>query len=101
MNINRVTIAGIAGKKALQYSTQNGKSMTKLSLATTKRYKDAECNWQERTQLHTAIAYGIIADYAAKIRTGDHVFVEGELAYRGYDRTIKTETDQCTSVASN
>ncbi len=28
---------------------------------------------------------------AAKIHTGDHVFIEGELVYREYDRTIETD----------
>ena len=41
MNINRVTLAGFAGKDARSSSTLNGRSITKLSIATTKRYKDA------------------------------------------------------------
>lgn len=35
MNINRVTIAGFTGKEAKSSSTQNGRNMTKLSVATT------------------------------------------------------------------
>lgn len=92
MTINRVTIAGFAGKDARTSATQNGKAMTKLSVATTRRYKDAEGTWQERTQWHTCLAYGATAEYASKIQTGDHVFVEGELIYREYDRTIETES---------
>jgi single-stranded DNA-binding protein len=41
MSINRVTLAGFTGKDAKSSSTQNGRSMTKLSVATTKLYKDA------------------------------------------------------------
>lgn len=92
MTINRVTIAGFAGKDARTSSTQNGKSMTKLSIATTKRYKDAEGAWQEKTQWHTCVAYAGVADYCSKIQTGDQVFIEGELTYREYDRTIETES---------
>ena len=92
MNINRVTLAGFTGKDARNSSTQNGKSMTKLSVATTKRYKDAEGNWQERTQWNNCVAYGPSADYAAKIQTGAHVFIEGELVYREYERTVETDT---------
>jgi hypothetical protein len=29
----------------------------------------------------------------AKIQTGAHVFIEGELVYREYDRTIETKAD--------
>jgi single-strand DNA-binding protein len=91
MNINRVTIAGFAGKEAWSRTARNGKSVTRLSVATTKRYKDAEGNWREKTQWHTCVAYGPTADDAAKVQTGTHVFLEGELIYREYDRTIETE----------
>jgi single-strand DNA-binding protein len=91
MTINRLTISGFAGKDARTSSTQNGKSMTKLSVATTKRYKDAEGTWREKTQWHTCVAYAGTAEYCSKIQTGDQVFIEGELAYREYDRTIETD----------
>jgi single-strand DNA-binding protein len=91
MNINRVTLAGFAGKDARSGSTQNGRSLTRLSVATTRRHKDAEGNWQEKTQWHTCVAYGLSADHAAKIQTGDHVFLEGELIHREYERTVETD----------
>ena len=91
MTINRVTIAGFTGRDARNSSTQAGRSITKLSVATTKRYKDGDGNWQEKTQWHSCVAYGPAADYAAKIQTGAHVFIEGELVYREYERTVETE----------
>ena len=36
--------------------------------------------------------HGPAADYAAKIQTGDHVFLEGELIYREYERTVETDS---------
>ena len=92
MTINRVTLAGYTGKDARTNSTQNGRSMTRLSVATTKRYKDAEGAWQEKTSWHSCVAFGDTADFAAKIQTGTHVFLEGELVYREYERTIETES---------
>ena len=92
MTINRVTIAGFAGKDAQASSTQHGKSMTKLSVSTTKRFRDPQGNWQEKTQWHSCVAYSFAADKAADIQTGDHIFIEGELTYREYDRTIETES---------
>ena len=44
MNINRVTLAGYTGNKPRTSAMQNGGSMTKLSIATSKRYKDADGN---------------------------------------------------------
>jgi single-strand DNA-binding protein len=92
MNINRVTLCGHTGTDARSTATQNGRNMTRLSVATAKRYKDAEGNWQEKTQWHTCVAWGPTADYAAKIQTGAHVFVEGELVHREYERTIETDS---------
>jgi single-strand DNA-binding protein len=92
MTINRVTLAGFTGKDARTSSTQKGRSMAKLSVATAKHYKDAEGHWQEKTQWHSCIAYGPTADYAGKIQAGAHVFLEGELVYREYERTIETDS---------
>jgi single-stranded DNA-binding protein len=44
-----------------------------------------------KTQWHDCVAHGPIAERAAKIQTGDHVFLEGELVYREYERTIETD----------
>jgi single-strand DNA-binding protein len=92
MNINRVSIAGFTGKEAWSRTAPNGKSVTRLSVATTKRYKDAEGNWREKTQWHMCVAYGPTAEHAVNIQTGTHVFIEGELIYRECDRTIETES---------
>jgi single-strand DNA-binding protein len=92
MNINRITLAGFTGKDARHSSTQNGRSVTRLSVATSKRYKDADGKWQEKTQWHHCVAYGATAEYAAKVQMGDHVFLEGELTYREYDRTVESDS---------
>lgn len=92
MNINRSIIAGFTGKDAWSSPTSNSKSMTRLSVATTKRYKEAESTWREKTQWHTCVAYGATAQRAARVQTGTHVLIEGELVYQEYDRTIETES---------
>lgn len=92
MNLNRVTLCGHAGKDARTGATQNGRNIARLSVATTKRYKDANGVWQEKTQWHNCVAYGPTGDNAAKIQTGAHVFLEGELVYREYERTIETDS---------
>jgi single-strand DNA-binding protein len=77
MNVNRVTLAGFTGRSAKTSATAGGTIVTKLSVATTKRFKDAREKWQEKTQWHVCVAYGRTADYAAKIQTGAHVFHRG------------------------
>ena len=91
MTINRVTIAGFAGKDARSSSTQQGKSMTRLCVATTKRYKSVDGKWTEKTNWHSCTGYGFAADYMVNIHKGDHVFIEGELVHREYERTVETD----------
>jgi single-strand DNA-binding protein len=90
MYLNRVTLVGFTGRDA-KTATPGGKNITRLSVATTKRYKDAQDQWQEKTQWHSCVAYAGTADVCAKIQTGTHVFIEGELTYREYERTIETD----------
>ena len=92
MNINRVTLCGNIGKDVQRSLTRNVKNMARFSVATSKRYKDANGDWQEKTEWHRCLCYGPTADYAAKLQTGAHVFIEGKLVYRDYERTIETES---------
>jgi single-strand DNA-binding protein len=91
MYMNRVTLIGFTGQDAKAATTQTGKEVTRFSLATTKRYQqDAE--WKEKTYWHDCVVYGGSAPFAAKLKKGTHVVVEGELTYREYNRTIETES---------
>jgi single-strand DNA-binding protein len=87
---NRVTLIGFTGKDAETASTQAGKQIARLSIATNKRYKDAQDQWKEKTSWHRCVAYGTTADYVGKIQKGAQVLIEGELSYREYERTIET-----------
>jgi hypothetical protein len=48
-------------------------------VATTKRYKDAQQQWQEKTQWHNCVAYGAAVEYCLRIQTAAHILIEGEL----------------------
>jgi single-strand DNA-binding protein len=89
--MNRITPIGFTGQDAKAAATQTGKAVTRFSLATTKRYQqDAE--WKEKTYWHDCVVYGSHAPFAAKLKRGTHVVIEGELTYREYNRTIETES---------
>ena len=46
--------------------------------------------WQQKTQWHTVVAFGkSLAQIADRLIKGAHVFVQGELITREYDRNIK------------
>jgi single-strand DNA-binding protein len=88
-NLNRITLLGNAGKEPKTGSTSNGKQVTRLSVATNRRFKDDAGEWKSKVQWHSVVVYGPSADYAAKIEPGTPVFVEGEMSYREYEREVE------------
>ena len=91
MFINRITLAGFVGADARHSATQKGKEITRFSLATSKRHREGEQR-KEKTQWHECVIYGGSMKHSEDaIQKGAHLLVEGELAYRKYDRTIETD----------
>ena len=90
MYMNRVTLVGFTGAEAKHTTTQGGKTITRFSLATTKRYK-SENEWKDNTQWHDCVVYNTPIRAAEGIQKGDHLLIEGELQYREYERTVETE----------
>jgi single-strand DNA-binding protein len=90
MNLNQLTIIGFIGKNAETKQLPNGTPVTKFSVATTRSWKDDKGEWNDKTQWHTVVAYGnSFAQLAFRLSKGAHVFVQGELTTREYDRTIQ------------
>ena len=89
MNLNQLTIIGFIGRNAETKQLPNGTAVTKFSVATTRSWKDDNGEWKEKTQWHNVLAFGQgFAQIAPRLLKGTHVFVQGELSTREYDRTI-------------
>jgi len=90
MNLNQYTIIGFTGKDAEVKFLPNGTPVVKFSVATKKSWKDDSGEWKEKSQWHNVVAFGPgFQQLAARLDKGTHVFVQGELTTREYDRTIK------------
>ena len=90
MNLNQLTIIGFIGKNAETKYLPNGAPVTKFSVATKKAWKDQNDEWQDKTQWHTVVGFGKgFEQLAQRLVKGSHVFVQGELTTREYDRTIQ------------
>ncbi len=87
----RTSLIGFTGQEPKTFATQSGKEITRLSVTTTRRYQQ-DSEWKEKTQWHECVLYGGAAQYAAHLSKGTHVFIEGELTYREYTRTIESES---------
>jgi single-strand DNA-binding protein len=85
--INKVILLGhLGGDPELRY-TQTGKPVCKFSLATARRWKDAQGNPQEKTAWHRLVAWGKLAEICSQYLTkGKQIYAEGELDYGSYEK---------------
>ena len=82
---NSVRLIGFAGKDAEVKTTKTQREFTVLSLATTASWKDKNGDgYIRRTEWHKLVAWGNLSTFAATLRKGAHLFVEGELRYREF-----------------
>ncbi|MGA7860125.1 MAG: single-stranded DNA-binding protein [Terracidiphilus sp.] len=85
-SVNKVILLGNVGKDPETRSTGGGTLVANFTLATSDRQKDAQGNWQERTEWHNLVAYTrlaeIVRDYVKK---GSKLYVEGKIQTRSWD----------------
>jgi len=101
---NRITLIGFLGQDAESRSTINGNPYTRFSLATSISWKEPTSNeYRTRAEWHRVICWNNLAEWAANLRKGAHVEVEGELRYREYtpaesDRSVRMAEIYASSV---
>jgi single-strand DNA-binding protein len=88
---NRVTLIGFLGSDA-EVRTNNDRSLTNLSLATKSSYKK-DGQYIEHTEWHRCVVFGKLGEFAATLKKGAHIQIEGELRSRKYD-SKKTNSEQ-------
>lgn len=83
-SLNRVELIGRLGKDAETAYTKSQKAVTKFSVATENRWKDANGEWKSKTNWCNVVLWGMekVADYLKK---GTRVFVAGRLETRDYE----------------
>ncbi len=88
---NKVTLIGFLGSDA-EVRTNNDRSLTTLSLATKSSYKK-DGKYIEHTGWHRCVVFGKLGEFAATLKKGAHIQVEGELRSRKYE-SKKTNSEQ-------
>lgn len=84
--VNKVMLIGHLGRDPEVRYTQSGKSVANFSLATTERFKDSQGSPQERTEWHTIVAWGRLAEICGQyLVKGKQVYIEGRLQTREWD----------------
>ena len=85
MYLNNVTLTGFLGGDADTRTTKNDTNFTAFSLATKNSWKDrATGEWTSRTEWHRAVVFGRLTAFAATLKKGDHVQIQGQLRTREY-----------------
>ena len=84
--LNKVLLIGNTGKDPEFSATQTGRKRATFSLATTRRYRDANGEQKEQTDWHNLVAWGKTADVIESlgVHKGMPLFIEGTLSYRSW-----------------
>ena len=101
MYLNNVTLTGFLGGDADTRTTKNNTSFAAFSLATKNSWKDRAGEWASRTEWHRAVVFGRLTAFAAILKKGDHVQIQGQLRTREYlkDEAKRTVTEiRVTSI---
>ena len=85
-SMNQLTIIGFTGGDADAHYTSSGTLVTTLSVATKESWKDADGNWQSRTDWHRVVSFSKLAEYTRTLAKGSYVMVQGAVRTREYER---------------
>ena len=98
MYLNKVILMGFLGGDAVVRTGKNNKQFTTLSLATKESRKDKETGkYNDRTEWHNLIVFGKLGEFAAKLKKGAHIQIEGQIQHSEY-KGVKTDTIRITSI---
>ncbi len=97
-SLNKVTLIGNLGADPEVRSTSNGARVATLSVATSRQWKNASGESQEKTEWHRVVLWNNarsgqgLADIAERYcKKGDKIYVEGSIEYRTWqDREGQT-----------
>lgn len=94
---NNVTLIGYLGCDAESRTTRNNNTLTVLSLATKRTWKNRETGEREsQTTWHKCVCFGRTAEFAASLKKSAHIQIVGEIQTRTYvakDGTNKSVTE--------
>jgi len=83
--MNTVILTGYLGSDAESRTIRNNSTLTVLSLATNRIWKDRETGERRsETTWHRCVSFGSTATYAATLTKGAHVQIVGEIQTREY-----------------
>lgn len=102
MNLNKVQLIGRLTRDPETRTTQTGQSVTTVGLATNHTYNDKSGQKQERTEFHSIVLWGRLAEIAGQyLIKGQEAYFDGRLIYRKYTGKDNVERTTTEIVAEN
>lgn len=98
--INKVFLLGNLGKDPEIKFTKDGTMMSIFRLATTEYIRNNGTS-DRITEWHTVISFGKLAEFCAKLKKGDRVFVEGKIrnsVFENGDKVYRVSTIVAKSI---
>lgn len=92
MNVNKVILVGRLTRDPDMRTTTSGQQVATLSMATNNFWTDKSGTRQERTEFHTVVLWGRLAEISGQYLTkGQECYIEGRLQSREYTAKDGTE----------
>jgi len=102
MNLNRAMIIGNLTRDPESRTTATGQNVCNFSVATSSQWTDASGAKQERTEYHSIVAWGKLADICTQyLAKGRKVYVEGRLQTREWEAQDGAKKQRTEIVAEN
>ena len=80
MSVNKVILVGFLGKNPEVKYTASGTAVCRFSLATNETFKDKAGETQKRTEWHSIVAWGRLAEICGEFLTkSKQVYIEGSI----------------------
>jgi len=89
--MNKALLIGRLGRDPEIKYTQSGNAIANLNIATSEKWTDQAGEKQEKTEWHSVVAFGKLADICSKyLVKGSKVFVEGKIQTRSWEQDGQT-----------
>lgn len=86
MSVNKVILIGHLGKDPEVKFSASGTAVCRFSVATNETFKDKDGEQQKRTEWHSVVCFGKLADVCGEHLTrGKAVYVEGSIRSHKYE----------------
>lgn len=100
-SVNKVTLIGNLGGDPKVTTTQGGKTVARLNLATNESFRSGDQK-VVKTEWHNVVAWEGLADYCSRyLHTGSMVYVEGKITTRSYEPKEGGEKKWVTEIVAH